>query len=468
MADVIITPNMSLPTPTPGVDPGPDYGNNNNQCFNIIDGHNHTPGSGVQITPLGLDINIDLPIGGNDLTQVGGIDFISPGTSSETLRLYTAPSTGGGIDDLFFNDAAGNVIQLTKAGIVNATAASIPGQSYAGGTFTWKQGAGSTTPANFDIGSIIIRPNVAATTYGVELTPPSGISSQYDLVLPAIPSTTSILQLDNSGNITSTLIQDNSTIVISGNTLEVPAGGITTTQIANGTILPGNIASTTFGLSINPTVVSFTTAGSYTFTVPATVSRLFVFAVGGGGGGGGGGTSGGGASTAGAQGGQTTFNSLVVAQGGNGGGGNSNNIAGVANLGPSYDFYTGGGGGAYPNFGSAGMPSQFFSGAAGGAPNTGGGAGGGGASSFAAGGAAGTGAGTNGTAGTLGSGGGGGGGLSGGAGGAGGNGGQASISIQTVTPSASISIVIGAGGAGGGGVQTSGGNGGDGALYIYY
>ena len=194
---------MSLIAPTPGVDPGPDYANNQNQSFVIIDGHNHGPGSGVQITPNGLNLNTNVNFFGNSPYNVYSVIFSNPAANSALTNLYTNYQSGGGIVDLFFNDGAGNVIALTKAGEVNATIASLPGESYAGGTFTWKQGAGSTTPANFDIGSITIRPNTAGTTNGVVLGPPTGISSQYNVYLPTVPVQTNVMTLDASGNMSS-------------------------------------------------------------------------------------------------------------------------------------------------------------------------------------------------------------------------------------------------------------------------
>lgn len=203
MATTTLTPNMNLIVPTVGTngDPGPDYANNQNQDLSILDSHNHGPGSGVPVTPTGLNINANLSFNNNNATNIYGVQFSSHATSTLLTFLYTAPQSGGGINDLFYNDGAGNVIPLTKAGEVNATIASLPGESFSGGTFTWKQGAGSTTPANFDIGSITIRPNTAGTTNGVVLGPPSGISSLYNLQLPPLPvSATSFLTIDTSGN----------------------------------------------------------------------------------------------------------------------------------------------------------------------------------------------------------------------------------------------------------------------------
>lgn len=239
---------MGLIVPTPGIngDPGPDYANNQNQDLAILDVHDHSPGRGVQITPSGLNINSNLPFNGNDITTIYGIGFSSPGASTQTAFLYTNSQSGGGLVDLFYNDGAGNVIALTKAGTVNATIASLPGESYSGGTFTWKQGAGSTTPANFDIGSITLRPNTAGTTNGVTLSPPSGISSAYDQALPLNPSVTSYVTIDSSGNMLST-------IPITANiSTSASCGVFNTTSVSPVTVTNLTVSITTKG---NPVMV---------------------------------------------------------------------------------------------------------------------------------------------------------------------------------------------------------------------
>ena len=281
---ITVTPNMSLPVPNPAgsasPEPGPQYAVDNNESFGILDSHNHSPGSGVQITPAGLNINTSLSFQNNQATNVYGVQFSAPSASSLLTFLYTAPQSGGGIYDLFYNDGAGNVVALTKAGLVNATIASIPGESYSGGTFTWKQGAGSTTPANFDIGSVTIRPNVAATTNGVVLGPPSGISSQYNVQLPIVPgSATSIMQLDTSGNMLATLVPDNSSIVISSQILQVGAKGITQGMLANRT--SGSTVGAG-GVAVSASSGSFSTTGGSTpitnlsVTITTTGRPVFV------------------------------------------------------------------------------------------------------------------------------------------------------------------------------------------------
>ncbi len=208
---------MNLPVPGVGAEDGPNYALDLNACLTLLDQHDHSLGRGVQITPAGMNINADLNMNSNNLTQAGEIVFVAQGSNPTTLQsLYVSPGIETPLtEDLWFNDGNGNQVQITSNGLVNATIASLPGESYAGGTFFWVQGAGSTTPANFDIGSITLRPNVAATTFGVTLSPPTGISSQYSINLPLLPLTDSFVRIDNSGvmttqqYITNTDIQDN-------------------------------------------------------------------------------------------------------------------------------------------------------------------------------------------------------------------------------------------------------------------
>jgi hypothetical protein len=278
----ITSPNMGLQIPGVGTEPGPEFAFEVNTSLNLVDQHDHTPGRGTQIPPTGLNINTDLTFQNNSATNLESVVFQNQVSVSTLQGLYVKPgSESPPINDLWFNDGAGNAVQLTSGGLVNATIASIPGQSYAGGTFTWKQGAGSTTPANFDIGSITLRPNVAATTNGVILGPPSGISSQYNINLPLLPSIQSFVSIDNSG-IMNTFAPTggpaNATSLVpppatSGQYLQTPGGasnpvwvslsGITTAQLSpTAGILGTQIANSTIALVNMATITNATTTGS--------------------------------------------------------------------------------------------------------------------------------------------------------------------------------------------------------------
>jgi hypothetical protein len=132
-----ITPNMNLVVPVVGSEPGPTWAFDLNADIGILDEHNHSAGQGVQINPDGLNINSDLPLNGNNLTLVNTVRFNNllaslAGTTPNLGVIYEA------VNELYYNDGVGNVVQLTKAGSVNATTSGISSgtatASFVGGT----------------------------------------------------------------------------------------------------------------------------------------------------------------------------------------------------------------------------------------------------------------------------------------------------------------------------------------------
>lgn len=454
-----LSPNMSLTIPGVGTQPGPDYAENVNASLTLIDQHDHTPGRGIQITPDGLNINSSLDMQDNSLVSLASLIFETQTDISTDQTLFVKSS--GSINDLYFNDGNGTEIQITKDGLVNATVGSLPGQSYAAGTFIWKQGDGSTTPADFDIGSITLRPNTAGTTNGVTLSPPAAISSAYTLLMPADPGALSgpyFLTLDSDGTMAAYTPIDE---------------GIDTNNIADGAITAAKLNDSAYEALNTWQEQVFLSSGN--FTVPDGVNRIFLRGAGGGGGGGcgigvGGGVTGGGGGM-GAH--PTEFSAevtpgatyaVVIGTGGagsvspsaRGGGGTNTSIA----IGDGIIFrgaeggYSGGQGGTsiggswFSNWGGNGGVGAFVSGLNGNG------------SLYASGG--------TGAAGQSGAGGGGG----GGAGfGAGANGGLGATTGNVGQGGSSAGANSSAGGGGGGGADTThnpggGGNGGSGMLII--
>lgn len=463
-----VSPNMNLIVPTVGSELGPQYAFDINNSLALIDQHDHSSGRGVQITPAGLNINSNLSIGSSFLTSVAGVTFTPQTSTPVDATTYVVG------EDLYYVDGVGNVIRITQSGAVAGPPGSISNlvtpasATYVPISNTFVFQSGANIAANLDAGSINLRNLSPNSTYALTLSPPV-LSANYQITLPYLPSSAGVVTLNTSG-IMSSVPLDNSTIGISGGVIEVLPQGITATQIANATITSAQIAASTIlasniaspGLSINPNTITFSGAGTYSWTVPAGVYRVIVTAVGGGGGGASGAYSGN-------QGGNTSFNGIVVANGAPGGGAPSGldpGIPGYGTQGPQAmcDFYAGGmqmqtaSTLVWANYLFLNPPSNYGQSSPGfsGGINVGGGA-----STFAAGGAGGP---SSGVAGTLGSGGGATE-YAGSAFGAGGSGCKAQISIQSVTPAAVIPIVIGAGGASGGGYA---GNGGDGMLVIYY
>lgn len=104
-----ITPNMSLDKPTPSVDAGPAWATRVNADLDLVDAHDHSTGKGTKVTPAGLNVNVDLPMGGKRLTASGGIVFQAVGTIGNQ-QLYSDGT------NLFYQDGAGILMQLTKNG----------------------------------------------------------------------------------------------------------------------------------------------------------------------------------------------------------------------------------------------------------------------------------------------------------------------------------------------------------------
>ena len=218
------TPNMFLPLGTVGQTPGPTWALDVNGAFTIVDQHNHSNGSGVQINPSGLNINSSLPFNNNFLTGVGGTTYAPLSSTPADYTTYTE-----GVD-LYFVDGNGNAIQLTSGGVVNATSSGIASgtasAAFSGGVLVVN--AASNTPANIQGGSLLLGNNTSGSKF-LTLAPPASMGANFTLTLPNIPSTNpSFMTMDTSGNM--------------GTTIST-SGGITGSMIASATIARSNLTS---------------------------------------------------------------------------------------------------------------------------------------------------------------------------------------------------------------------------------
>ena len=233
MADFNLSPNMSMPIPIPGQDPGPDYALNLNSCLTIADGHDHSSGNGVKVSPAGLNISSDLSFLNNNAIQMRALTFTSQASLLSDLRSAYVQGL-----DLYFNDGVGNKIRITQSGGVAGSPGSISSltspasASYVAGssTFVWQSAA--STPANLDAASIILR-NLSISSFGLTLNPPNSMGSNFALTLPTIPASQKIMTLDASGSMAGVYDVDNSTIEIVSNTIRVKDSGIVTAKIAD-------------------------------------------------------------------------------------------------------------------------------------------------------------------------------------------------------------------------------------------
>ena len=238
MSNTIISANMSLPIPVPGVDPGQDWAFNINSCLGTLDQHNHANGSGVQITPAGLNLSSDLTFLGNNAINLRTVRF-SPQTSQPSLGTDLGCLYEYGTD-LYYNDGSGNKIRITQSGSIVGATGSITGlvspasASYISGSQTFVFQAGVNLPASLDGADIILR-NHVANSKGLTLSPPTAMAADYSIIMPALPSQQSFVTLDNAGNMSAPWTVDNNTIKIVSNQLVVQPANIMSV-IPSGTI----------------------------------------------------------------------------------------------------------------------------------------------------------------------------------------------------------------------------------------
>jgi hypothetical protein len=202
---------MSLILPTVGQEPGPNWALDLNSSLSLVDQHNHASGSGVQITPAGINIDVDLPFNGSNAT----------GLRSTRFDVQVSPLSGG-LDigciyvsgqDLYYNDTLGNQVQLTASGAVNGTPGSIgnliapAAATYvpANQTFVFQSNQTNATPAALDGGPVLIRNITAASNY-IRLQANPILPGNYSITLPSVlPASNSVLLLDNLGNVSTSL-----------------------------------------------------------------------------------------------------------------------------------------------------------------------------------------------------------------------------------------------------------------------
>lgn len=274
---IIPSANMGMPIPQVGVEPGPQWATNINNSLQIIDRHDHTPGNGVQITPDGINITKDLPFNGNNATLLRSSRYSAQGSPlSGSLDLGAVYVSGV---DLYYNDELGNQVRITQNGSVTGVSGSITGlvspasASYSPGTTTFIWQSDVNTAANMDFESAILR-NGTASSFGLTLGAPT-LTSDYAITLPLLPANNSLMSINTSGVITAGIGSfDQSTITSDGAVVKVPTGGITSTQIANNTIVAGNIANGAVGLPALASTVLQWNSQTFTITTPGFNVRI--------------------------------------------------------------------------------------------------------------------------------------------------------------------------------------------------
>jgi len=234
MANTTTTPNMTLNLPVVGVDPGPDWANNVNAALSKVDSHNHTNGQGVPITPAAINVNADLSMNQNNLTNTNTVRFY-PVPAAPSSALYNASVYVYG-SDLYYRDGAGNNVRITNGGNVTGSPGTITGLPYGtasanyqstNGTFQFQ--SATNTPAALSSGPVSIGTQTTSPNQ-ITLQSPNSLAAAYALTLPAgLPASSSnVVKIDNAGNLSATATTGSGNAVlatnptISGATLSSP------------------------------------------------------------------------------------------------------------------------------------------------------------------------------------------------------------------------------------------------------
>lgn len=112
------TTYMNLNLPVPSQTAGPVWAESLNTAVATIDSHDHTAGKGTQVPASGLNINADLSIGSNTLTDVKSVNLTSETESLSPSNVQAVYSYAG---DLWYNNSTGTAVQITQGSSVTTS-----------------------------------------------------------------------------------------------------------------------------------------------------------------------------------------------------------------------------------------------------------------------------------------------------------------------------------------------------------
>lgn len=250
------TANMSLVLPTPGGDSG-TWDDLLNAALTLVDAHDHTTGKGPRVPTTGININADLTMASNALTNIGSLGFAEiTALASGSRRLFFSSAdhelyvrTNGGTNVKITNGAALNISIV--GGIVGDYASVGAEAAYndANDRYTWKQetGAGAVKQwATMASGHVDIYEQLAtasATTISnrVRLASPAALAASYAMTFPAaLPGSTQLLQVSSAGAITASNTVANAVTLSGGISGDTTVTGMLTLSSGSDMVLQGS------------------------------------------------------------------------------------------------------------------------------------------------------------------------------------------------------------------------------------
>jgi hypothetical protein len=250
--------------------------------FNTLDAHSHLTGSGVPIQSAALKINGDVQwnFGGTHYAIVDALALDLFPTSAASVSGYSsALFTNSADNNLYFRNAASQLVQITSGSTINVTVAGAIGGDY--GPSGYLLDATTATDyyhfyqefvtgvrqyAGVAHGQLDIFEQKAAPAAGVPANrvrqkSPAGLAASYDLTwLTALPAANTLMMVDNTGAITSPAtptLANNANFKLQGTGYIQRGTRITTVPVVSsfgciqlgGTISTGSIAGCNFAVS---------------------------------------------------------------------------------------------------------------------------------------------------------------------------------------------------------------------------
>lgn len=231
------TPNMGLVLPDPGVTPGEgtaaegqSYADLNDAAFVKVDLHDHSPGNGVPVPTAGIGIDADLDIATFSITNAKSFRCLAAAPDVAILNSWQVNAAGEAI----FVDGAGNAVQLTNAGSLNASllggitgdySTSNADLSYddTAKAYELKQDVSPDHWANAKLGELHLHEPASGIINSVRVQSPLGLAASYDWVMPAaLPGATEILTMSATGVVDHTDALSVASITATG---DIDAGG---------------------------------------------------------------------------------------------------------------------------------------------------------------------------------------------------------------------------------------------------
>lgn len=249
MATTTTTPLMNLVLPVVGSQVGPTWATNLNTAFDVIDTHDHTTGKGSKIPISGLNINADLNLSDKGVYNVGYSRHTNLTSPLSAVTYPTTINTAAG--ELYYNDAAGNQIQLTSMGGINLASLGTIGGDYSTSTaslayasisslFTFTSSAG--VYAKINTGDLKIYERVSSGK-SVEIKTITGLGADYTLTLPAaVPLSTLPVKMASTGALSTSQIATADIANSAVGSTQIANDAVTTAKLANGAVTLGKQA----------------------------------------------------------------------------------------------------------------------------------------------------------------------------------------------------------------------------------